>query len=306
MGGARSRRRIGDRNHRPQVGLANELRGIRHDADYRVRSAVQPDVTADETRLRVEARPPEGLAQHDDAGTLAVIVLRKRAPGDGPDAERIEDAGRDPLPRDGFRHAVGAAHHHSAHTAHEAANDLEAAAALGEIEEVVRGDALVCGGGGALRDHHRASGLGNRQGPEQRGVDEREDRAVGADAERQGEDGSRDEAGLTTERGQGIAEVLDEIAEQRSPRRPGLERLRRVGLAERSHVTGQRLGAEQFVHRQSAGVLVAGTAAPQLVVLQFEVLRQLLDDFGLTRGVEVQRGQSRPDVTGPLRHDPPP
>ncbi len=53
---------------------------------------------------------------------------------------------------------------------------------------MLSGDTPVFGEvGSALPQHHQAIGLAERQRPHQRGVGQREDGAVDADAERQGE-----------------------------------------------------------------------------------------------------------------------
>ena len=49
---ARPRWRTRDRDHRPEIGLANELRGIRHDADHRERFAIETNVVAGDSGPR--------------------------------------------------------------------------------------------------------------------------------------------------------------------------------------------------------------------------------------------------------------
>ena len=69
---------------------------------------------------------------------LRVVVGGERPAGDRRDAEHVEDAGRDPLPRDGFGVAVRAGHHHAADARREAGDLLERAAARVPVEHVER------------------------------------------------------------------------------------------------------------------------------------------------------------------------
>ena len=74
-----------DRMQRPDAGrgraAANSF-GTTPTTVYGV--AIEPDVAADDARVGVEARAPEGLAQHDDVGALRVVGRQERAAGNRP------------------------------------------------------------------------------------------------------------------------------------------------------------------------------------------------------------------------------
>ena len=59
---------------------------------------------------------------------------------------------------------------------------------------------------------------------------------------------------------------------------------------------------EQLGDGEPLGLGVAGAAGAQLLVPLVEVLRQLVDDLGLARRPQPQRGQPRPQVLAPVRH----
>ena len=66
----------------------------------------------------------------------------------------------------------------------------------------------------ALRDGlphlHQSAGLLERKRAEQQRIDHAEDGAVGADAERERDDGDQREAGILQQRAQAVAQVLPE------------------------------------------------------------------------------------------------
>ena len=64
---------------------------------------------------------------------------------------------------------------------------------------------------GTVDECHQASGVGKRQRPEQRGVEEREDRGVGANTEREHDDGESRQERLTPEHPCRMPKVAHEI-----------------------------------------------------------------------------------------------
>ena len=61
-----------------------------------------------------------------------------------------------------------------------------------------------------VRDQHEIVRAGKRQRPQQHGVDDAEDRGVGADADCKREDREEKKAGRPPERAGGVAEILEE------------------------------------------------------------------------------------------------
>ena len=66
----------------------------------------------------------------------------------------------------------------------------------------------------AMLDEHEPVGGRVRQRPQEHGLDHGEERGVGADAERQGEDRSGGERGFAHEHAQGVADVASNHDEQ--------------------------------------------------------------------------------------------
>jgi hypothetical protein len=64
----------------------------------------------------------------------------------------------------------------------------------------------------------------------------------------------------------------------------------------------QRLGIEQFFHRQSACFGIAGATFPKILVALIEMLRKLFDDLRLAGRAQSQLGETRTQVFAPLRH----
>ena len=110
---------------------------------------------------------------------------RERAAGNRRDAKHVEDACRHPLARHRFGVAVAAGHHHAADVRRKAGDLLERPAARVPVEHVRRRCEASRVASQRLPDRDQPIGVGVGQRPQQRRVDQREDRAVGADAERQ-------------------------------------------------------------------------------------------------------------------------
>jgi hypothetical protein len=205
-------RQLLNRHQRPDVRGAQQLGLVRHDADDRVGLAVEPKALADDIRVGVEAAAPVGLGEHGDPGLGAVVGRDEGPPDDRCDAERAEDAGRDPLPR----HILGAvrpAQDHRADVRHEPGHRVERRRTLSPIFQVRRRDEARRRRPGQLRDRHEAPRARERQLAQQHRVDERKDRAVRADAERERRDDGRREPGLLAEHAHGKSQVLPQVRE---------------------------------------------------------------------------------------------
>ena len=116
---------------------------------------------------------------------FSFVLGHERAAGDRLDAEHVEDARRHPLARHRFGVAVAAGHHHAADVRRKAGDRLERPAARVPVEHVRRRREASRVRAGGLPDRDQPIRVGVRQRPQQRRVDQREDRAVGADAERE-------------------------------------------------------------------------------------------------------------------------
>jgi hypothetical protein len=78
------------------------------------------------------------------------------------------------------------------------------------VEEVRGGRVAVALSGSLvrIRNQHQIVGLGERQGAQQDGIDDAEDRGVGAHADRDRQDGQQQEAWRSTERARRVSEIL--------------------------------------------------------------------------------------------------
>ena len=93
----------------------------------------------------------------------------------------------------------------------EGAERVERSLPRAQIDEIPDGDELLGDAGPAVAvlEEHQPIRVGIGQRPEQRRVDHREDGDVGADAERQREDGGERESRLADEQPQGVTDVME-------------------------------------------------------------------------------------------------
>ena len=166
-----------------------QLHVVADDADHRVRTAVQTDLTSDERRIAVETSAPQPFAHDDDGrGALFGIGGQERPAGDGRDAEHIEEARGDRLPIGALQRTIGSFDERtSAGTEGDSGQGLERARLLFEVAEVERRHTGARHRRMARPDHDEPIGLRIRKRTDQRRVSQREYRAVRADAERQRE-----------------------------------------------------------------------------------------------------------------------
>ncbi len=188
----------------PTLIEAGELR--RGDADDREGRAIERHRLADDVRRAAEAPLPETIADDHDRAVLAasahVVRLGEGAAENRRHAQHLEETAA--------RHdAVGVVRL-------AAARQVEAGRAIGEgpVEQlgIARAQLLPqrVGPGRPLLAGQQLDemlGLLDRQGAQHQRVDDREDRRVGADAERQGEDGDRRDHRRRPQRTNRIADV---------------------------------------------------------------------------------------------------
>ena len=190
-----------------------QLKSAGDDADDRVRLAIELDVAADDARVAVEARPPEPFAHDDGVGATIVVFLRERPTDDRLDPEHVEKARHDPLPRDRLGGPVFAVHHHAANARDEAGDLVEGAIAFHPVEQVERRHPAARRSLLLLPHHHQPIGRRKRQRPQQRRVNQREDRAVGANPESQRDDRDGGKSRRAAKLSQGKLHVVPEFFE---------------------------------------------------------------------------------------------
>ena len=198
-----------DRVARAVLGQGPE--SLRHHADHGVRLAVERERASEDRAIAAELRMPERVRQDDHASAAGVILVRaEHAAERGRGAEQREEIGGHLFAQDlhGFPGSREGAGH--------AGVAREALERLGEpvVFEVGRRDAKARRRRAARRRHlrqlHEPIGVRVGQRPEQHAIDNAEHGSVGADAERDRQDGHRGEAGRPPERAQGVSDLVDE------------------------------------------------------------------------------------------------
>jgi hypothetical protein len=238
---------------------------------------------------------PSGVEDDDRAGgrgaaRIAIVLRQEYAPCGRRDAEQrkvvarheadadVVDLGRPRAGRGRHRHAHGG----FSGGRHDAGEHL-----LPRGEIAVHGKGHECrftAGGGDLDQRAR---ILHRQRLERERVEEGEDRGVGADAERQREDGRRRERGRLPQRPHGVLHVGKEDLQAHA----GAHVANRVlhGLAAHRHARGAPgVGIAHPLRRE---------AIPQRVLGGAQLLVQLALDRGLAKQVPV-----RVDDPGSQRH----
>ena len=178
------------------------------------RLAVDDEAAANGGRIRPEARPPERLADHHGLRARCHVRLLKGPADERRDAEDVEEADAHQLREQLFRSAIGRRHPGQAQLdrgrRHQCAVLSRPVVVIGRR----RGDERVWSA--ALPEHHEAvGGVGERQRAQECRVCQREDRAVGADAERQRQYRHHREAGRAPELPQREPDVGPALLEPR-------------------------------------------------------------------------------------------
>src|SRR5207302_8287824 len=152
---------------------------------------------------------PQRVDQNDDV-ILArdCVVLEKRSTDGGPDAEQLEGSNADPVAPHALRLIRRAQVHRRARDERDA---LKRARVGRPIDQAgwVHVELPAVRGAEMLDDQREAVRLRERQGTVEQGVDDREDGGIGADADREREDGDGGEPGAPAQRAHGIAEVSE-------------------------------------------------------------------------------------------------
>ena len=207
----------GNPDFRAQPGLAPLKYRGRH-ADNRVGVLIDFERLAHDIRIRAEVRLPQPVTDHGHGRAARFVVLlgKKTAPQDRPDAQQIEIVrGRHHSPH-ALRFALSRQTHGSDIGGGDADETLLPVAhglkiRIGKRERIVRAAPEAQG-------HHlvRAGEAGNRI--EQCGVDPAENRGVRADAQREREDGDCGVAGRLRDHAQAVTNVLPERSHPRTSR----------------------------------------------------------------------------------------
>ena len=196
-----------ERQRQPDLAaLIRDVECRRHDADHGPADAVDLDEPAHESRVGAKRRSPYAIRQHDDGRRAGPRVRRlERAAELRNRTERLEEIVRcrhhphplRPIGRREIRFARGVHAHRR-----------ERAGPLAKLEEFRDGDPELVPSRKGAGDPHQSIRLLVLERLENHGVQHREDRGVGADTEREGQDGGRGEAWRLPQHPQRVAKVL--------------------------------------------------------------------------------------------------
>jgi len=211
-------RRVGgsarDAQRRPQPRLAGgEIELGRRDADDGARPAVERERAADRGRLSAEALAPEAVRQHHDGLRAGSGVLGEQQPTRrGARADEREKRRRDRDARDARRLAAARLEKGAPPVGRQPVERARRAVAPGmEGEFAEQRPHRRVRAGVVLREAHQPVGVGIRQRAQQHAVGHREERRIGADAQRQRHERRDREPPLPRHRAQRLPDVSCEV-----------------------------------------------------------------------------------------------
>lgn len=201
-----------ERDRRPQpLALPVRIERCRHDADHRVRLAVQPDRPPDDPGISLEAVLPKSVRQHDHPVRTRDILSGKDCPAcGGENIEHLEETRRHQRTGHALRRILRRqVEARPAHRRHR----LERPAQLLPVDEVSR--RYVAGAAAVrLRHRHHPLGLAERERPQHHRVHHAEDRRRAADAHRQREPGRQRERRRRSQLPQRVSRVRRNVHQQ--------------------------------------------------------------------------------------------
>jgi hypothetical protein len=292
-------------NQRPHFGTPvktfrdERLERRRHHAGDRERLIVHRDDPADCRRIGIESPPPQTVAQdHHPPAVRRVFVRSEVAAQDGAYAERPKEIRRHTHAANPLRLAVG---DERGRPRSDERDLFEAVAAIAPVE-IGRVSDVACGSiRTAIADQGEPLRRRVRERPQQHGIHDAEDRGVGADAKRERDERDPRERRSLPEQPRRIPDIAAEIEQQMRAFRGRHRRsgARPVGARDfRGDVYGIVEGRERSCH----GLGVRNAGRHEIRVMLGDMLCQLVEDVGLTRGVDRHRGETRADERLPVLH----
>ena len=217
--------------------------------------AVQPHLPPDDIRFAGEPRLPEVVADHRHGmRARRHIVGRRQQPSArrGTDVEDVEEVAGDDQAVHQFGRVAGVEAGADAAPAGQAVEVL-VVVAQGRVHRIGEHAAVAAG------DIGEAGRVADPQALEQRGVDQAEDRGVGADAQRQGQHGGHGEAGLPAQHAGGVAQILERVRDPPRPGAPAGNRRRHVRLPQRRACSAARVSWSRSSSRASRRASASAT-----------------------------------------------
>ena len=182
----------------PRLRLFREAEPWRHDADDRERLTVQADRGAKRTRVGAISTLPVGIGHDHDACPAGVVCCCQRPAERRAHLHDIEESGRDDGAGDAFWPVE------AGHIERGVPQRAHRRKALGLPLPVEKETGRLIAG------RHDPIGVRIRQRAHQRGVDDREDRGIGADAQRNRQQDHHRESRRLRQEPHGIAKILDQ------------------------------------------------------------------------------------------------
>ena len=140
-----------------------------------------------------------------------------------------------------------------------------------------------------------------RQRAQEQSVENAENRGVAGHAECEHPDDHEAEGRLGPDVPQGQLQIVAEPGEQSSPQGHA-DRLGRDRGADLLQLLGEQFAVLQLLEGLAVSLRVGCAGEAQRFVAVLQVLRQLIDDFGLPRAVELQALKPFANVLFPFRH----
>ena len=282
--------------------MVRKVEARRHDSDHSDGLAVESNAPAHDVGGTAEPPPPETIAQDRDFVAAGPLFFREKgAAPRGHPAEQLEEVGGDDralqpfrlttprqreavcrIPCDGTERATPRTHVH---------------------EEGIRiVDDRKAHLGRRSPEADDSVGIVERQGIEERRVDDAEDGDVGADANRQGEQRNCREGGTPPQSPHAIAHVVPDSKEPAlGGRLPERRRVLHGRTFERSERSPEDVRRRQLVERGPPRLIVRDAGFQEFGVAIVEMLRQFLDDVVDVGRVGCEAREACPQFGLPIR-----
>ena len=181
----------------------------RHHADHGVRLAVERDRLPDDARVGGEATTPESLAEQHDRRSAGLVLRRRERPSE----KRLHSEDRKVTRRytsadQTFRLRLAGEREHLDQPGRDL---LERPRARAHVEEVRIRNGVLARFRRRAVNGNQAVGLGVGERIQQCGVDDAEDRRVGADPKRQAQHGGCGERWMLNQHPRGVPSVLTHL-----------------------------------------------------------------------------------------------
>ena len=238
-------------------------------------------------RIPSEAARPEAVADDGDgavrtaAARLGIVRGREQSSVGRANAEHVEVGAGGVLAAHPLRHAVD---RHLEQPLVERRDTREEAVVIAEPLEARIGRAAAAAGLPAgVVDEEQSLRVVDRQRLDQHGVDQAEDRRVGADPESERQQGHQRERRRPPQQPEGVADVAAQLVDQ--PQADGVAAF----LLARVH-------AAELGERTPAGFLVRHTLPPQIRLIELEMDPHLVLHLTLEVSAPAAGSKPRPDA----------